>query len=62
MFTEVQIKECIENNRCPFCGKELSWPNERDYATIQGDQALENVTCQNCKKSWTEVYQLADIE
>lgn len=60
MLTAEQKQEYIENpNHCPYCKSE-------DLTIISKDsdynQAWYGVQCEDCEKTWKDIYTLTDIE
>jgi transposase-like protein len=61
-LTRVKKKKYMDKggNECPFCGStkvEVSRSFDAD-----GLSAWRDVSCIDCKKEWTDVYTLTDIE
>lgn len=57
-------KETKENylekpNHCPFC---TSWDIEAGSTDFTSFEYLCDVTCLTCKKQWTDIYRLADVQ
>ena len=60
MLTEDQTtKYLISPYLCPYCGSdELSLGK----VTADINRALQSISCRQCKKRWTNIYALAQIE
>ena len=46
-------------SHCPFCGDDYILGGHLESDT---SEAWMEVTCQNCSKSWYDIYKLVDIE
>ncbi len=60
MLTEEQkTKYLISPNACPYCGSD-----ELSLGKVNADinRAMQNISCRQCKKRWTNIYALAQIE
>lgn len=59
-FSENQIKNYIENQatKCPFCGSENIVP---DCTEVEGIRYISEMGCNNCEKTWTELFELKTI-
>ena len=44
---------------CPYCRSESI---TGDSVDIEGNRASQEVSCQNCGKTWRDIYRLADVE
>ena len=60
MLTEEQkSKYLISPHLCPYCGSdELSLGK----VTADINRAVQNISCRQCKKRWTNIYALIRIE
>jgi transposase-like protein len=60
MLTEEQrIKYLIDRkDRCPYCGS-----SDLDGGDFRYEEStiMQRINCTDCKKSWQDVYKLADI-
>ena len=56
----LQKKEYLEgpNYKCPYCGE---IDIEGGFVEIDGNDALQEVSCLECSKTWTDVYKRSDI-
>lgn len=44
---------------CPYCRSESV---TGESVNIEGRQASQEVSCQECERTWRDVYRLADVE
>jgi transcription elongation factor Elf1 len=60
MLTEEQKNKYLTSPYlCPYCGSdELSLGK----VTADIDRAVQNISCRQCKKRWTNIYALTHIE
>jgi len=59
-FTKKQKKEYLKDpHHCPYCKSDNISAGELE---ADGFQAWSNVVCNNCKKEWTDIYTLTDVE
>jgi hypothetical protein len=60
MLTEEQKNKCLGSPYlCPYCGSdELSLGK----ATADVNRAVQNISCRQCKKRWTNICTLAHVE
>lgn len=61
MITPLQKDIYLNRNGlvCPFCGSANIVGGDIDYGN---SQMWQNVVCEKCKKEWTDIYTLTDIE
>jgi hypothetical protein len=45
---------------CPFCAEEVNITGES--VDIDGNLASQQVSCQQCGRTWRDIYRLADVE
>ena len=59
-ITEEMKKKYLEVNGvlCPFCG---SSDIRADSLESDGNEAWNNVHCEDCKEEWKDIYKLVDI-
>jgi len=59
-LTGKQVKEYLaKGSSCPFCGSESITGGSVD---IEGVAASQEVSCQECGRSWRDVYRLVNVE
>ncbi len=60
MLTEEQKNRYLSSPYiCPYCGSdELSLGK----VTAHVNRAVQNISCRQCKKRWTNIYTLAHVE
>ena len=60
MLTEEQkIKYLVSPYLCPYCESD-----EISLGKVNADinRAVQNISCRQCKKRWTNIYTLAQVE
>ena len=57
MLTKAQIKKYVSSGGilCPYC-------NSDNIDSHMNSQGYANVSCDDCEKSWREIWKLVDIE
>ena len=59
-LTKQQKKAYLKHShKCPFCG---SIDIEGGFCEINEGRAYQTVTCNDCSKSWSDCYELVDVE
>lgn len=59
-FTKEQQRNYKQTFHCPYCGSEnCGAPNE---IQLDEDEAYQIVVCDNCERSWKDVYLFTHIE
>ena len=61
MLTKAQKQAYLKaSHKCPYCGSRMiEGTGER---TFDGDDISQKVECQDCRKTWWDIYRLHDIE
>ena len=54
-------KEYIESPyHCPFCNSDEL--DTQGFELLDGGYANQDVACNECKKRWTDIYKIVDVE
>jgi transcription elongation factor Elf1 len=61
IMTKKQKKDYIKSgyNKCPGCG---STDICGGSVEVDGNIAIQNVSCNECDKIWNDIYTLSDVE
>ncbi len=60
-LTKKQVKRHLATgSSCPFCMEEVNITGES--VDIEGNRASQQVACQECGRTWRDIYRLADVE
>lgn len=55
-LTQEQLARYVEDNKCPFCGKETS-SDDYDYDVPPS----RVISCRGCDRAWVEHYQVVAV-
>lgn len=51
----------LKHGRCPYCRSRIVYSVEEPFIGI-GDMVRATIACEDCKKTWDELYQIFDID
>ena len=60
MLTKKQVKQYLKSETtCPYCGGQDITGSSVE---VEAGGAYQTITCEECGKSWLDIYKLVDIQ